>query len=634
MYSDYYRTPVVHPSYDATAPFANPFADVASTQMPLSVAAMLRYAEYFAVTNETLRESFNRIAAYFVTDIDVKGELGDDEKEDHKEYLKKQLRIVENLTESALSFLVYGNHYVSVFAPILRYVHCPRCKTQYKLSEVIDLPKFKFRWSDGYHLRCAACQYDGDFGPPHDDEDKSKPLIFRAWNPHDIRHEGYNESTGQVTTFRWMIPSDYRSEIKQGFNRTILCESPWTHIQAGLNDQDILFTDEQIHFWREPSLTGLRFRGVGVPRAMINFRQLYHTQILRRMNEVLALGHVVPMRVISPAPTVGRAGEEGDILKTTYMGDLRGRVNQIIANHRADPNSVHFSPIALQMQALGADARQLIPADILNQANEILLNGSGVPVEFYRMSMQTQTAPVGLRLIERYWSPLVGGLNRLLEFVARRCQLLLSWEKATYELATVRLVDSIELNQLRVQMAQAGLLSRSTAVETVDANFREETRKKLEDMNIEQVEQANFQRKSDAFAFSRQLAEAMPMGPLAGGQPAQPGANGQPAQGDPSQAGTAPGIPPGSDPLAGIVPQEGARVDPQELTSRAQAAAQVLIQMPESQRYGKLQEIRKANELFHKLVKGEMEKMRSKARSQGAQLILSGQAGQNGQPQQ
>ena len=42
---------------------------------------MLRHAEWLAVAGDgALRESYNRVAAYFVTKIKIEGDLGDDEK--------------------------------------------------------------------------------------------------------------------------------------------------------------------------------------------------------------------------------------------------------------------------------------------------------------------------------------------------------------------------------------------------------------------------------------------------------------------------------------------------------------------------------------------------------------------------
>jgi hypothetical protein len=467
---------------------------------------------------------------------------------------------------------------------------------------------------------------------PIDVPDDAKPLILKSWNAHDIQIQ-YNESTGETIAYRWIIPAEFRSDIKLGRNDGLIATTPWEHVQAVLNDENVEYSPELMFHWREPSLGGLRFRGVGVPRSIINYRKLYYNRVLERMNEVLALGHIVPLRVISPMNSAGR-DSDGDILKTMNMGEIRSRIMRMIANHRADPSSIEASPIPLQMTSLGADARQLIPAELMVESQKQILNAIGAPLDFYAMTMGMQSAPVGLRLFERVWSPFVYGLNRCLEFIGRRAQFLLKWEKATYKLLSVRVIDSIENNQLRVQMAQAGLLSRSAALRTVDADFKTETKNKLEDIRTEQILGAEYQRENDAFSFSQQLAEAGPAAAALGGQPPGAAAGQAPPQGGQAAQGaaqggqvsgqgqTGPGVPAGSDPLAGIIPQEGQKIDPQEFASRAEAAAQYLVQIPESQRFGELKRIREANSFFHGMVKQKLEKMRSEARSKGQQLYM------------
>lgn len=634
----------VPPSFDGVAPFADPFTDLASVAMPMSVPAMLRHAEFFAIADATLREAYNRVAAYFLTDIVVEGELGEDERKKQKDYLIGRTNIIPFLQEHSLAMLVYGNAYLTVTMPFTRYVKCPKCSVQYRLSEFQKNPKCKYVWAAGVRGVCHSCGYSGAFADkdrgPIDVPDDSKPLILRSWNPHDIQVQ-YNESTGETIAYRWIIPADFRTDIRLGRSPGVIATTPWEHILAVLNDENVEYTPELMQHWREPALPGLRFRGVGVPRAIVNYRKLYYNRILERMNEVLALGHVVPMRVISPANTAGRDGD-GDILRTGYMGDIRSRISRMVANHRADPSSIEVSPIPLQMSSLGADARQLIPADILTNAQQQLLNGIGAPVEFYAMSMGIQNAPVGLRLIERAWAPFVAGQNRCLKFISGRAQFLLKWEKADISLQSVRVIDSIEMNQLKVQMAQAGLMSRTSALRTVDADFDVETKQKLEDQRIEMMAGAKYQKETDAFAFSGALSEAGPvpqgMGgpqpsgaqagpPQQGGQPQQAAPQGgQPQPGQPQAAGT----PPGSDPLAGLMPQPGQPIDPGDFVARAQQTAQLLIQMPDSQRISELKKLRDGNDFFATMVRNKLDSMRSEARSKGQRMFMQSQYGAPG----
>ncbi len=626
------------PQFDNVAPFADPFADIASVTMPASVPAMLRHAEFFSVAQETLRAAYNRVSAYFLTDVKVIGDLGDDEKDKHLDYLHNDLSIHEFLHISAVDYLTYGASYTSVFKPFVRYIVCPRsgCGVSYRLAEFNSRPEYAYSWGDGIRGRCPACKYSGVFADktrrPVDIEDESKPLHLHRWNPHDMRIN-WVEATRRAAAFDWMIPGDVRTEIRTGTNKAAIEETPWEWIVASLNDENVRFKADQLHYWSDPALAGLRFRGVGVPRAIINYRLLFYIQVLRRMNEALALGHVVPFRVISPSnvPGGGDPTGVGNVLKLSNLGDMKSRVMAMYALHRKDPNSVHYSPVPLQMQALGADARQLIPNDIMNQGLETLLNGIDCPTDFYRLSMTTQAAPVALRLMDRLWSPFNAGRNRLLSFVGKRAQYLKRWEKARYELEPVDVVDSVENATLIQQMVQAGTVSRTTGLNQIKKDFKEETRQKIRDMQIENEIQSEAQTEQDTFAFGQQLAQATPTAPQPGqlGQPAGPGGapagpGGQPPTGGAApDAGQAAGVPPGQDPLQSLLPQPGQPVTPEEWLGRAQAAAKFLLTVPEGQRFGRLKEIKDVNPLFHGLVKGQLEQMRSKARSQGQALVMA-----------
>lgn len=622
----YTMTQVTRSAFDGIAPFADPYVDLASQLVPTSNAAMLRHAEWLAVSGDgILREAYNRVAAFFVTQVEVDGDLGDDEKEEQKKYLDDDLGINSFMVEHCLSGLVYGSRYLSVFRPFTRYLVCPRCSANYKFLEFAENERIhKFRWGPGFKGRCPACSYSGDFGDPKDVDDESRPLILRSWNPHDMRIV-WVESTGQAAAFDWVIPSDFRNEATSGDNVFVLADTPWAWLKAAMGDKNVRFSPEVVKYWREPALAGLRFRGVGVPRAIVNLRRQYFTQVLLRMNEVLAVGHVAPMRVISPANTSGRTGDETDILRIAGMGDLRARALRMVALHRQDPNSIHFSPVPLQMQALGADARQLIPADITNQAIEMELNAAGIPVDLFRMTMTQQAAPVGLRLFARYWSPFANGLNTDMAFVARRIQFLKRWETASYKYTEPQIVDDIERRALEMQMAQAGLLARGYALKRVDTDVRTQARQKFDDMRVEQEEQDKFEQRSDAFSFSRQLAQNQ-SGAAAPGAPPQ-GPGGPTQQGDPSaqQQGGGQGpdgaAPVGTDPLAGMIPQPGAKIDPATMYAQAQSAAQTLASMPDGQRHSRLIEIKKVNPPFHGLVKQVLADMRSSDRSRGQQMI-------------
>jgi hypothetical protein len=269
------------------------------------------------------------------------------------------------------------------------------------------------------------------------------------------------------------------------------------------------------------------------------------------------------------------------------------------------------------------------------------LNAAGIPVDLFKMTMTQQAAPVGLRLFSRFWAPFADGINADMAFIARRIQYLKRWETASYRYPPPQLVDDIERRQLEMQMAQAGLVARGWALKQVDTNLRDQTRQKFEDLQVEAEEQAKFEQRTDAFQFSRQLAQAGPPGaaPQPPGAPQQPGAPAPQGGGgaggapQPGQAGGAPAgtAPPGTDPLAGLIPQPGAKIDPATMYSQAQSAAETLMGMSDGERTSRLLEIKKQNPPFHGIVKQILADKRSQARSQGGRMLLQQQYGQGGQ---
>jgi hypothetical protein len=316
--------------------WVDPFADIASAAMPYSYPGAIRYAEYFATAHEVLREAFGRVAAYFLTEFQLRpGAVGRDisekERERQLDYYTNKIGLYAKGLEAAVGMLVYGVTYTSTIMPFRRFVKCPKCSTEYAFDKFTaeDGPN-NWEWRDGICGRCVSCDYAGDFGTPVDRPDRARPPIVKHWNPHDV-DIGWNEITDEVVYVDYVIPADVKSEIRAG-RPHIIGTTPWPFVEAVKQGRDFRFDRDYVHIWKDVSLTGLRLRGRGLPRAIVNFRQLYYAQILRRMNEALAYGHVVPLKIVSPLPGGGDA-EAGDFLRNYSLGDARGAFNRMLAVH-------------------------------------------------------------------------------------------------------------------------------------------------------------------------------------------------------------------------------------------------------------------------------------------------------------
>jgi hypothetical protein len=269
-----------------------------------------------------------------------------------------------------------------------------------------------------------------------------------------------------------------------------------------------------------------------------------------------------------------------------------------------------------------------MPVDLLKVGVEDLLNGIGVPIEFYRGTIQNvQSMPSVLRLFEMTWSGMVAGLNGFLDWTCKRVSELNNWEKVRAKLQAPTIAYDFERKQLLLQLSAGQQISRDTAWTPFGLNVREEVRKMLQEERTIQDEMSEFQEQQ---AKKQELQQTMAMGaagqlqPLAGpGAPAQPGA---PAGGGAPQGGnpTAQGMPPAGMTGGAMPAMNPADMTPQDLAAQAEAQAQQLLAMPYEMRRSQLNQIKKSNETLHALIIQKMQTIRQSAQTQGGLQLLQG----------
>ena len=379
----------------------------------------------------------------------------------------------------------YGNNFASVVRPFVRFLTCPKCGYLAPLREVHGNHHFKFNYKPGqpekaFCARCPACKvgsgYNGPWKIKDEDDDNEKKLKVKIWNPHEIEilHDSYTDEAAYL----WRIPEDYKKQLRTAAdsrgNLFMLERAPIEVLRAIANNQIYRFNPDAVFHMKEPTLAGIYNRSWGLPRIISNFRQIWYVQVLRRFNEAIALDYVIPFRIITPAPAQGRTGGGMSIdPMSMYNGsDFRGQVNQMIKRRRKDPASLQVLPFPVNFQMFGADANQLAPRDLLDQANECLLNDAGTPVELYNGSLQMQTAPVALRLFESTWHHLVHDANSFLAWLVRQVSQIMSWETVTCKLKRVTIADNLEKQMMAAQLMMSQQLSGGTVLGDFGYNWK------------------------------------------------------------------------------------------------------------------------------------------------------------------
>lgn len=625
--------------------FPDPFCDVASLAMPGSIQDALRWCEYIMCANGVYREAVNRVVSYFLTDIEVNdlGEntIGREEKEKFRTFLEDTLGIKNVLHTVAMDYLTYGNSFTSLLIPFRRYLSCKNCGLEMPLSKVVNSDQCAFKWSDfNFHATCPHCKRSGVWRHIDRRSGDDDSITVKRWPPLeiDLLYDPYSTECQYI----WKIPDDYRTLIKEG-HLHYLEHASWEVIQAIKDGKDLMFDKGVIYHLREDALAGMRNRGWGISRILVNFRQAWYYQILHRYNEAIALDYVIPFRVITPAAKGGDPSS-GDPVHTINLASFTSRVQSMVKARRVDPARWNILPFPVQYQALGGDASQFAPKDLLDQGMDTLLKCIGMPVELFNGSLTLQSAPSALRLFEANWAHLPHNLNQFLAGLVESVARAMSWEPVAVKLSRVTHADDLNRQMAKLQLMQAQQISKTTGLQSVGVDYEEETKRMLEEERIYAEEQQRMQEEMQQSAQMQAMSQPASM--TAGVGDTGASATGMPQGGDPSQgggqapAGAAPAGPPGM-PAQGqpsavdqfiMQRQNSPNVPrtPEEMQSQAQLIANDVLSKPESLKDAELIKLKRADPMMHGLVTSMIDDIRQQARSQGGAMVMAQQYGQGG----
>jgi len=627
-------------------PFPDPFADYASLAMPATFTHALKFCEYILLNNGVYRSAIERIIAYFLTEIEIDGtdRAG---KELYLDYLHNKLGIMSVLKLAALDYCCYGNHVASVVIPFRRHLSCPKCGFEVPMNRMATNSRFNFKWTGGeFRATCLTCGYTGKWTHVDRRTAEEDDITVKRWNIHELEliWDPYSEATAHV----WRIPQYYKDFINRG-NLHILSRAPWEVVQAVQQNKHILFNPDIIYHAKEDTLCGVLNRGWGISRVLTNFRQAWYVQVLHRFNEAIALDYVIPFRVITPEPRSGSGGQNGmmgDPLFSADMGGVTGMLNALLARRRIDPTSWFTLPFPVRYQALGAEASQMAPYQLMDQGVDTLLNSINIPVEFYKGSLTLQAAPTALRLLESSWSHLAYMLNKLLQWIVNKISAALAWDEVTARLERPAHADDLNRQLAKLQLMMGQQISQTTGLKSVGLKFNEEQDRLFDEQKYVAERSQEVQQELEAAGLGNMMASGQIAGPGGGapaGAPAADGvAGGAQAVAEPAASGGAPsaaGVPPGDVPgtpvdpvdamLAQLPVSDLESITPQELYEMANTLAQQIFGMPPSQRISSLRKLKTRHPVLHATVKSALEALDNQAKQQG--LVMQRQIAQQSQ---
>jgi predicted transcriptional regulator len=616
--------------------------------MPRNYRNALQWCEYLFGCSGTYRSAQERIIAYFLTEVEIssqdKGEtISDEEKDRWTSLLTDTVEILPKMYALGLDCACYGNAYASLLLPFKRFLS-PQDNpgVMYAFKEAASNPdKFKLQY-DASQNRFSGLDPSRDgksclFKVIDMPDDLERTLKIKIWPVQQI--EVIHDPWSNECSYIWRIPEEYRREIRRG-NMHVLERAPQPILDAVHKNGWFLFDKDALYHMREPTLSGVRHRGHGISRTLINFRDIYHTAVLDKQNESISLDYVTPFRVLTPdtRSTSGGVGggAQADPLMGFNLGMFRGATESMLRARRRDPARWNVLPYPLKYQALGGDAQQFAPTELIDQAYDKLLNASKVPPDMYRGTLALQVAPVALRLFEAIHLPMVTANNQFLKWFATAAVKILKLSAVKLAMQRVTHADNFDLKMLMMQLYMGQQVSGETALQQLGLKWKDQQRMIAEEAGFTQQIQADVQDEMSQAAIGEQIAKGQQAG--AAGGAAGPGMGGAGMQqGMPQGGGGGGGGAGGGNGMLGATPgpvsqylSSGSQSTAlNEMEEDADSLAQGLAGLPSSQQISELRALKQKNPVMHSLVSSKRKDTQSKARSAGAAMLM----GQNGQQQ-
>jgi hypothetical protein len=533
--------------------YPSPFFDVSQQFLPSNVHELHKWCRYYFLTNPIINVACSKMAEYPVTPLIYETE--DPEIQKLYKTLEYQLKLRAFQVEIGLDYFVYGNSFVSIFFPLVKFLVCTKCKARYRA----DKNRFRYRWKSGrFYLKECKCGHQG-YAEQRDTYLRSvRDIRLVRWNPENVNIK-HNEITGK-TKYYFRLPRAIANDIKLGDKDTIET-LPIEFLEAARKNKSLLFNEDNVYHLKRPTIAQ-KDQGWGTPLILPLLKDAFYLQVMKKAQESILMEHIVPLRVIFPGQSTG--GNEGPY-GAYNLTNWKKKVDDEINNWRRDHNYIPVLPVNIGYQQLGGNARALLMYQEMRLVAEQMLAGAGIPVEFIFGGLQWSGSSTSLRALENMFLGYNKQRHELVnDFIISKIAAFMQWPKITTRFDKFKMADDLQRSMFYMQLNQAQKVSDRRLLEEIGEDFdlentrmAEEMKKTLQTQRKMQIAGADiqgevqlrtsrYQSKAQALAAKSQMQAQMEMQQEQQQQGApQAGPQGAPAQEAPPDQ-QAPGMPEGA----------------------------------------------------------------------------------------
>jgi len=607
----------------------NPFRTFSNFIYPKTMFEAIRWALWFWERSHKYRTSLNKVVSYFLSSLSITQEdPGDDGVDtDLVENFENLLTDTYEMMPLALNFGVelaaLGNVFVSAETLFSRMLVCPsNCGWAMALDKLT--PGREYKWEDfQFKGICPKCKrhvvYNIKDTPTTNKDGCKIRFIFR--NIYDM-NLSYNQLTGDYE-YLYKIPQHIRSAIAKG-DPVYLKNTPKVFFEACRKKSYISFPPDRFFSMRTKTLSALDtlYKGWGAPLFLASFDNLVNFQNLNKFNEAITRDYINPVRIISPQPQNLTAGVDVNRSAPLAGHMFRSFLQDSLARAKDNPTTWIISPVPVQYQLLGGEAKQLAPVELMEWHETQILSDMGIPQEFRQSSFQVVAPSMGLRMFERQWIHFARGINKFVRWAADQISNAHKIEQMTCALDMTSFIEDDMNKQVLLQWMSAGLISKSKVLKRFGVDFNEDLKERIREAEQEnELQQAQQMQMQNAEMVNSVLppAGSIGIGQAQGNiQAMQAAAQGQPAG---PESPAAPAMPVGAPPTgggSGLPFNEGASQSAsiEDLYAQSQQIANDLYQAPHPVRVRELDNLKKTNPVLHAAVKQALTDMEQQVASE------------------
>lgn len=441
---------------DATHP--NPMFDFLTGFVPRKLKDLFKWAEYLAFNSAHIYATTKKFGEYPITklkfDTDNK-ELEERHRALHEDYLDTK----GFLTKVSFDKFLYGNCFVSIYEPRIRWLKCDGCGTRTNIEYlqyeyVFDRVLFKFT------CPVKSCKRKCQVRPSDEKLLDPTEINLIRWDPKlmDIKH---NPVTGHAAYY-YTIPASLVQDMKKG-DRTILDHMPLEFLICAQKKVPFKFAKDSLYHLKVPGPAGVEVQW-GLPPITSAIKLFLFAATLRKANEAIALEHIVPMRVLYPQAS----DQMGSPVEKINLSQWKSEIQNNYKQYRRDPLHVMLAPVPVGVQDIGGQGRALLTFSEVQEAEKNIMLSMGVPPEFLLGGLGQNSGEVTLRMLENQLQTHVDDLNKLVSWISRKVTVFLEYGAVPTAMEDFKVLDDIELKQLLVKVWEAGKLDDAHVFEALN----------------------------------------------------------------------------------------------------------------------------------------------------------------------